>query len=161
MKVTPKNITPYLHTLLYHVPYFLSKYGSLCRFTGQGVEKTNDVVKRIHQCKSNKLDATTDALIVRKRIEHGFVSNTAREKRKYNKIDDNFWSVGKATICKSKKQKINEERITAEKMYNPQTQENACDMDIPTLRKRLLELGVKSKLRKKEKLVELLEKNLK
>ena len=57
--------------------------------------------------------------------------------------------------------KLTKNELQPKKMYNPQTQENACDMDIPTLRKRLLELGVKTKLRKKEKLVELLEKNLK
>ena len=62
------GVYPYLHTLLYHVPYFFSKYGSLSQFTGQGVEKTNDIIKQIHQSKSNKLDATADALLTRKRL---------------------------------------------------------------------------------------------
>lgn len=56
----PSNVTPYLHILLYHVPFFVSKYGSLSKFTGQGVEKTNDIIKQIHQSKSNKLDATAE-----------------------------------------------------------------------------------------------------
>ena len=41
----PKNITPYMHCLVYHVPTFLKMYGSLFPFSGQGVEKTNDVLK--------------------------------------------------------------------------------------------------------------------
>ena len=41
----PKNITPYMHTLLYHVPMFVSRLGSLIQFSGQGVEKTNDILK--------------------------------------------------------------------------------------------------------------------
>ena len=63
----PSNVTPYLHVLLYHVPFFVSKYGSLSKFTGQGAEKTNDIIKQIHQSKSNKLDATADALLARKK----------------------------------------------------------------------------------------------
>lgn len=48
------NVTPYIHCLIYHVPYFLTKYGSLKKFSGQAVEKNNDVIKSIHQRKSNK-----------------------------------------------------------------------------------------------------------
>ena len=33
-------VTPYMHALVYHVPMFLRKHGSLKQFTGQGVEKT-------------------------------------------------------------------------------------------------------------------------
>jgi hypothetical protein len=67
----PKNITPYLHVLLYHVPYFVSRYGNLSQFSGQGVEKANDIVKQIHHTKTNKHDAAKDALLIRKRIELG------------------------------------------------------------------------------------------
>ena len=76
----PNNITPYIHTLVYHVPYFLQEYGSLAYFTGQVVEKTNDIIKQIHHSKSNKIDPTVDALVVRKRLEYGYQSDLNRRK---------------------------------------------------------------------------------
>ena len=46
----PTNVTPYMHVLLDHVPYFVERYGSILQFSGQGVEKTfNDIVKQIRQ----------------------------------------------------------------------------------------------------------------
>jgi hypothetical protein len=38
------NITPCIHLFVYHVPKLLGGDGSVKIFTGQGVEKTNDVV---------------------------------------------------------------------------------------------------------------------
>lgn len=38
------NITPYMHILVYHVPQFLCDDNGLKIFTGQGVERTNEVV---------------------------------------------------------------------------------------------------------------------
>lgn len=55
-----KNVTPYMHCLLHHIPYFISMYGSLNMFSGQGVEKNNDIVKMIHQRKSSKWDGPTE-----------------------------------------------------------------------------------------------------
>ncbi len=34
------RVTPYMHIMCYHVPYFVQMYGSFKKFTGQGVEKT-------------------------------------------------------------------------------------------------------------------------
>ena len=69
----PKNVvTSYFHVLLYHIPIFVGKYGSLSKFSGQAVDNTNDILKHIHERKSNKLDTTRDALSVRKRMELGF-----------------------------------------------------------------------------------------
>lgn len=44
---TRANVTPYMHIMCHHVPYFIQKHGCLKRFTGQGVEKNNDDTKRI------------------------------------------------------------------------------------------------------------------
>ncbi len=52
----------YMHVLVYHVPMFLLKHGSLKQFTGQGVEKNNDDAKRIFYQKSNKWDGARDVL---------------------------------------------------------------------------------------------------
>ena len=65
-----QNNTPYLHCLVYHIPYCVVTYGKLVNYSGQGVEKINDDIKKIHQSKTNKYDATIDALKVRKRIEY-------------------------------------------------------------------------------------------
>jgi hypothetical protein len=40
------SVTPYMHFLVYHVPFFTKKYGKLLRFSGQGVEKINDDIKK-------------------------------------------------------------------------------------------------------------------
>ena len=34
-----QNIIPYLHCLVYHIPYFVVTYGKLVNYSGQGVEK--------------------------------------------------------------------------------------------------------------------------
>ena len=40
------NVTPYMHTLLYHVPYFVKTFGSLRKYSCQTVETTNNDVKK-------------------------------------------------------------------------------------------------------------------
>jgi hypothetical protein len=41
-----QNITPYLHCLVYHIPYFVVTYGKLVNYSGQGIEKINDDIKK-------------------------------------------------------------------------------------------------------------------
>ena len=104
----------------------LNDYGSLIKFSGQGVEKTNDLIKQIHQSKSNKINPTHDALLVRKRLEIGFVENGDRPKRKYVKADSPFWTNGKSSIIAKKKQKIISEQKAANENYQSETVA-ACD----------------------------------
>jgi hypothetical protein len=49
------SVTPYMQCLVYHVLFFTKKYGKLLRFSGQGVEKINDDIKKknLHS-KTNK-----------------------------------------------------------------------------------------------------------
>lgn len=154
----PRNITPYLHTLLYHVPYFLQEHGSLIRFTGQGVEKTNDIVKQIHHTKSSKQDSTRDALLVRKRLELGYQTNMDRQKRKYVKKDINYWTHTKSLNRKLKSQRIEAEMVDANREFESYTLQNIDfdEMQIPDLKRQLAALGITTKLRKREKLVDLL-----
>ena len=154
----PKNVTPYMHCLLYHVPAFLDSYGSLSANSGQGVEKTNDIVKQIHHGKTNKLDCTHDALLVRKRLELGYVDKVARERRKYEKTDDDYWSSRKSALQQAKKQRIEFEQIEVDKKFKSQLKNDTPldSLSVPELKKRLAEAGILTKLRKKEKLVELL-----
>ena len=37
-----KDVTPYMHILLYHVPEVLQRYGTIAIFNQQGLEKLND-----------------------------------------------------------------------------------------------------------------------
>ena len=57
-----KRITPYMHVLFAHVPYFLHTHKSLRVFTGQGVEKNNDSARNVVLRKSNHFDSVGDIL---------------------------------------------------------------------------------------------------
>ena len=46
-RYTRSRVTPYMHTLVYHIPFFVKMHGCLKKFTGQGVEKNNDEAKRV------------------------------------------------------------------------------------------------------------------
>ena len=157
----PNNVTPYLHVLLYHVPYFVDKYGSLSKFTGQGVEKTNDIVKQIHQSKSNKLDATSDALLTRKRLELGYLSQLSRQKRKYVKNDNDFWAVRKSCQAAAKKARIQEEMKQADELYRPQipsqNEPNIENLSVDELKELYFKrTGKRTRFRKKEKIIDAL-----
>jgi hypothetical protein len=34
-----QNVTPYMHCLAYHIPFFILSFGCIKKFSGQGVEK--------------------------------------------------------------------------------------------------------------------------
>ena len=56
------DVTPYVHSLVYHIPIFLKNFKSIKLFTGQGVEKNNDMARNVVLHKSNKQNATADVL---------------------------------------------------------------------------------------------------
>ena len=33
-----KNVTPYMHALVYHVPIMIEKFGNIKKFSGQGIQ---------------------------------------------------------------------------------------------------------------------------
>lgn len=69
------RVTPYMHIMCYHIPHFLKADIPLKRFTGQGIEKINDIVRSIYHNKSNKHDACCEALQAIKRIDSYRVMN--------------------------------------------------------------------------------------
>ena len=127
-------------------------------------KKTNDIVKQIHQARSSKIDATTEALICRKRLEIGYSESNVRTKRKYEKTDDRYWSHEKSKQMLTKKQKIQTEMKEADENYTnskPQVSIDAVDnMSVPEIKAKLNELGRPSKARLKSKLVILLKESL-
>ena len=106
-----QHITLYLHCLVYHIPYFVVTYGKLVNHSGQGVEQINDDIKQIHQSKTNKYDATIDALKVRKRIEYMYLKTAGCEriKRDYNKKSERYWDDEIYHQRSAKKSRIMEE----------------------------------------------------
>ena len=51
-----KNVTPYIHTLVFHIPEFLDLYGSLAPFSQQGLEKLNDNLTKDYFRSTNHKD---------------------------------------------------------------------------------------------------------
>ena len=87
-----QRVTPYMHTLPYHVPLVMKKFSTMKQFTGQGVEKNNDDTKRIFFQKSNRWDATKDVLLLESR--QLALQSHEREKRKYAKQKNDNWKEG-------------------------------------------------------------------
>ncbi|PFX12813.1 hypothetical protein AWC38_SpisGene23165 [Stylophora pistillata] len=56
------RVTPYMHIMVAHIPKFFELHKSVKIFTGQGVEKNNDVARAIILRKSNKWDSAGDVL---------------------------------------------------------------------------------------------------
>jgi len=67
-----KDVTPYIHSFLNHVPEFIRLHGNLISFTQQGLEKLNDVSTKEFQRASNHRDieALQQMLEKRNRLEH-------------------------------------------------------------------------------------------
>ena len=87
------RVKPYMHSLLYHVPHFVDRYGSLTKFSCQMIEKTNDTIKKIFQRKSQKWDACKECLTVKKRMDAAKEQNIQqRIKRSYRKRKSEYWT---------------------------------------------------------------------
>ncbi|CAH3147372.1 unnamed protein product [Pocillopora meandrina] len=81
-----------MHALSYHVPVLIKNHKTFKQFTGQGVEKNSDDAKRIFFQKSNKWDAAKDALQLE--VQQQALHHCEREKRKYNKQNNEHWDSG-------------------------------------------------------------------
>lgn len=77
--------------LCYNIPFILATSGVKC-FTGQGVEKVNDVIRRLYHQKSNKYDACKDGLQAVKRLDD--LQGFDRKPREYKQQDASYWNEG-------------------------------------------------------------------
>ncbi len=59
-------------------------------FTGQGVERTNDVVRSIYHKKCNKHDACKDSLLALKRLD--VLADFELKPNKYAKSNTDYWT---------------------------------------------------------------------
>ena len=77
-----KNVTPYMHTLIFHIPEFLNLYGSLVQFSQQGLEKLNDTLTKDYFRSSNHHDEFLRQLMLkRNRLEALEMRNIDRPKQ--------------------------------------------------------------------------------
>ncbi|CAB4029215.1 Hypothetical predicted protein [Paramuricea clavata] len=83
------NVTPYMHAMVYHLPKFLETYKTVKLFSGQGVEKNNDVARSIVLRKSNNWDAAADVLKLESR--QWDLREKERIKRSYTKKNSQYW----------------------------------------------------------------------
>lgn len=93
------DVTPYMHSLVYHVPIFLKNFKSVKLFTRQGVEKNNDMARNIVLHKSNKQNAAADVLKLESRQWE--LRDCERTKRPYSKKEMTYWD----TRIKEKRRK--------------------------------------------------------
>ena len=80
-----KHVTPYIHTLVAHVPEFLRIHRTIAPFTQQGLEKLNDQMTRFYFGSSNHrgTDALTQVLQKKNRLEHLHDEGYERKRCRY------------------------------------------------------------------------------
>ncbi|XP_071106486.1 uncharacterized protein [Haliotis cracherodii] len=142
-----KNITPYVHCMVYHVPFMIRKFGTLRSFSCQAFEKRNDVIKKIHQRKSNKWDPTVEALQICKRMEES--SKSKRDKRQYTKRKPEYWNEEIRLNRQAKRAKL--DRINSQ----PVEVVELDSMSRPELRDYIRGKGVRTKANSQEYLLKL------
>ena len=143
-------ITPYLHILTYHVPKFLKDGTCLKSFTGQGVEKTNDIVRSIYHNKSNKHDACKEAILAVKRIDH--LQDFERVPHQYTKRKNDYWETD-IFVQRRKKPRLCVD--VREEEEAPLTQADVDSMSLQEIKDTLKSLNIKTKVRKIDKLREI------
>ena len=78
-----KRVTPYMPCLVYHMPFLSGLHLGLKKFSGQGMEKANEIAKSIHHQHSNKIDACAN--ILKGSMRQLQLKHMQRESREYSK----------------------------------------------------------------------------
>ena len=99
-----KNVTLYMHIMVYHIPKFLELYKTVKIFSGQGVERNNDLARNIVLNKSQKWDSTGD--ILRLESRQWELRNQERQKRTYEKRNYEYWEQEIHLARKGKSRKL-------------------------------------------------------
>ena len=82
-----KNVTPYIHVLVAHVPEFLEIYGTIVAFSQQGLEKLNDEITQDYFRSTNHRDgheSLKQLLLKRNRLEEMAYTDCSRKKQIQN-----------------------------------------------------------------------------
>lgn len=83
------RITPYMHIMVAHIPRFLELCRSVKIFTGQGVERNNNMARGVILRKSNKWDSAGDVLRLEQRQRE--LRDHEREAHSYVKRKESYW----------------------------------------------------------------------
>ena len=78
-----KNVTPYIHVLMSHIPEFLDMYGAIVAFSQQGLEKLNEEVTQDYFRSTNHRDGESLNQLLRKlnRLEEMTYDDYCRKKQ--------------------------------------------------------------------------------
>lgn len=117
------------------------------------MEKNNDDVRKFHLTKSNKWDAPKDVLLASKRLQ--ITGQQEREKRRYNKSNADYWST---EILETRRKRRRLPAAPSEKIpeSNPDYVLDIQNLSAFEIKQKLKELGVQTKVRKLEKLQDIL-----
>ena len=76
------HVTPYMHTLIFHVPEFLNLYGSLLPFSQQGLENLNENLTKDYYRNTNHQEegALRQLLLKLNRLEE-LTDKTSEQKK--------------------------------------------------------------------------------
>ena len=107
-----KRVTPYMHIMVGHIPWFFQMYKTVKIFTGQGIERNNDVARSIVLRKSNKWDSIGD--VFHQESRQWRLKNRERTPRNYCKRKANYWEEG----IHNKKRKENVSQEPDEILHN-------------------------------------------
>ena len=141
--------------MVYHLPKFLKNDIPFKAFTGQGVEKVNDIVRSIYHNKSNKHDPCKEAILALKRIDH--LQEFEREPNKYSKTNREYWS---ATIFEQRRKRP---RLCVDPREDDDMEVISTDIDnmsVHDMKEKLREMKISTKVRRADKLREILRKAL-
>ena len=91
-----QEVTTYLHIFVYHVGFYVEKYGSLERFANYGIEglhaKNKKVVKMATFGYKKGAEVTKQELEYSHRMEHYCRSNiSSHKKEKYGRHENDSW----------------------------------------------------------------------
>ncbi len=149
--------TWYMHDLVYHVPFLLKQHKSLEFFSGQTLEKNNDVIKMVHMRKSKRWDACMEALQIKKRIEVGEEMELGRVPRPYKKRKLEYWTKDIYTQRHNLRENIKIDIASkATLQQESQDKENVEALSVPEIKQLLAALNVPTKrIRSKKRLLKL------
>lgn len=118
-----------MHIMVTHIPRFFELHKSVKIFTGQGVEKNNDMARGIILHKSNKWDSAGDVL--RQERRQWELKEHEREVRNYTKRKESYWNVEIKEARKRAKINLTEHLPQPSEAPNeqPPTQSTSSDTD--------------------------------
>ena len=155
------RVTWYMHDLVWHIPYLMYLYHDIEQFSGQTLEKNNDLVKTIHMKKSRKWDPCVEALRIKKRLERGEEMDLQRRRRAYNKQNMQWWQHGIHKRRKELRSIIEAEIASTRNTADGEYCENIELLPPEEIKERLKsQFNVTSRLRSKKKLLELYYKHI-